>query len=505
MTLPAASVARNTALNLLGGALPLAVGAIALPVIVRGLGIDRLGLLGLGWVVLGYFAVLDLGVGRAATRFAAEALSRGARNELPAIIWSAVGVQIVVGLLGAFGLASGAHFLVELLKVPADLTAEALTTFRVLALALPIVMVAASFRGALEASRRFDVANAISATGGVLNYLVPAIGAALGWGLPPILWWLVAARALTLAAYVGSTMRLIPELARPGIPHAGTLRRLAGYGLWTTVTMVVSPILDQLDRFVLGALAGLSSVGAYTAPQEVVLRVRILPTAIGASLFPEFSGTDAAGRDRAPRFYAAAIRVLVVILAPMAIAVIFVAPNLLSAWLGPAMTPESAVALQWLAVGAVLNAVAYVPSSFLYGTNRPDLPAKFHLLELPAFLILASLLMPRWGAAGAGAAWAIRAGVDSVLLLAAASRLGAARGTRLVTPAAVGWVILTAGLAGAGFGANMSALGVSARVAAGGLATGIVFLTAWYGLLSADDRGRLANAVTTLPGLRGLR
>src|SRR3989442_1318110 len=81
-------LARNTALNLAGQAIPLLVGLAAMPSIARGLGTDRLGLLGMGWAVLGYFGVLDFGVGRAATRFAAHALGRGARSELPAVMRS---------------------------------------------------------------------------------------------------------------------------------------------------------------------------------------------------------------------------------------------------------------------------------------------------------------------------------------------------------------------------------------------------------------------------------
>src|SRR5262245_27832918 len=105
------SVTRNTILNLAGQALPLVVGFVALPTIVDGLGTDRFGLLGLGWVVLGYFSFLDLGMARASARFAAEAIGRGARHEVADIVSSAIVVQLVVGLAGAVVLGVGAPFL----------------------------------------------------------------------------------------------------------------------------------------------------------------------------------------------------------------------------------------------------------------------------------------------------------------------------------------------------------------------------------------------------------
>ena len=56
-------IVRNTALNFLGLALPLAVGFVTIPFTVRALGNDRFGILALVWVVLGYFGLFDLGLG----------------------------------------------------------------------------------------------------------------------------------------------------------------------------------------------------------------------------------------------------------------------------------------------------------------------------------------------------------------------------------------------------------------------------------------------------------
>jgi len=64
-------LARNTLLNLLGQAVPLLVGVLTIPFIVHGLGTERFGLLSLAWVILGYFTIFDLGLGRATTKPAA--------------------------------------------------------------------------------------------------------------------------------------------------------------------------------------------------------------------------------------------------------------------------------------------------------------------------------------------------------------------------------------------------------------------------------------------------
>ena len=76
----------------------------------------------------------------------------------------------------------------------------------------------------------------------------------------------------------------------------------------------------------------------------------------------------------------------------------------------------SSAVLQWLAVGVFVNAVARLPFSVLQASGRPDVTAKLHLIELPAYLFALWALVRAFGIEGAAAAWTLRAGVDAVVL-----------------------------------------------------------------------------------------
>jgi hypothetical protein len=56
---------RNTLLNLAGQGGPLLIAAAAIPFIIRGLGMERFGILSIIWLAPEYFAFIDLGLGRA--------------------------------------------------------------------------------------------------------------------------------------------------------------------------------------------------------------------------------------------------------------------------------------------------------------------------------------------------------------------------------------------------------------------------------------------------------
>ena len=61
--------------------------------------------------------------------------------------------------------------------------------------------------------------------------------------------------------------------------------------------------------------------------------------------------------------------------------------------------------------------------ALIQAVGRPDLSAKFHLLEIPFHVLLVVVLVGKMGIVGAALAWSIRAAVDAVLQFWAVARL----------------------------------------------------------------------------------
>jgi O-antigen/teichoic acid export membrane protein len=111
---------------------------------------------------------------------------------------------------------------------------------------------------------------------------------------------------------------------------------------------------------------------------------------------------------------------LAAFMTPVVVVGIFAAEPLLRLWLGGSMGPQTAGVAQILLVGVWVNSLAFVPSTFLQARRRPDLPAKFHLAELPPYVAGLFIALSLWGIEGAALVWALRAAVDAALLAAAA-------------------------------------------------------------------------------------
>ncbi len=178
-----------------------------MPYIVHGLGPDRFGVLGIAWVVFGYFGLFDFGLGRATTKFVAEWLSKSDSSadarQIPILVWTSIGFQIALGLVGLVVMAACTPDLVgRALKVPPGLLHEAQITFYILAASLPLVLVQNSLRAVLEGCQRFDLVNLLRVPSSALVFLIPAATLPFGLRLPGIVLALAISRLAFIAAHV---------------------------------------------------------------------------------------------------------------------------------------------------------------------------------------------------------------------------------------------------------------------------------------------------------------
>jgi O-antigen/teichoic acid export membrane protein len=180
---------------------------------------------------------------------------------------------------------------------------------------------------------------------------------------------------------------------------------------------------------------------------------------------------------------------------PLALVFVF-APEILGIWLGPQYAAQSATALRWLAVGVFANALANPLFVALYAKDRPDMPAKFHLLELAVHIPLTIYLIRLFGIAGAAAAWTSRAILDLALLLWGSARLSRSPVFTIVggraAQTAAGIVVFLATLF---VGRALTTISTIAGVATAVVASSAFAVYSWKWILGDFDRAAIAGTL----------
>ena len=494
-------IGRNAVLNLIGLGLPLVVAAIVVPQLIRTLGTERFGIMALGWTVAGYFTVIDLGLGPAVTKFVSGALGRGDQEEIPAVTWTSVIIQIVLGMVGASALAVAAPLLVHrVLNVPADLVAEAQSAFTVIALSVPIMLISGSFRGVLEAAQHFGIVNAVRGPVSAANYLLPLLGASLGWDLSGIFALIVTSRFVALFLFFTASLRLFPSMAVPQFRWS-VVPRLLRFGGWVTVSNTVAPVLVYLDRFLLGALVTLSTVSYYVAPYEMVTRLLIVSSGLSSALFPAMSTLHEQGQScRLEYLLFRSTKYLLLVLAPLVLTGVVFARDIMAVWLGSEFVEDTVIVFQVLMVGMLLNSLATQPFTLVQATGHPELGAKIHLLEVPIHIILTFGLVRLWGISGAAIAWTIRVTLDTLLLFVVAFRISRVSIQSLLSskvPHTIAMFVITGALA---LLLNMKIESFWLRALVLTMVFAALTLGTWHHLTDSADRRQISKILHTIEG-----
>ncbi len=155
--------------------------------------------------------MFDLGLGRATTKTVAELLGRGELQRLPALAGTCLLSHAVVGLLGGLAMAGLTPVIAtRILKISPALVPEAKTSLLILSAAVPVVVSSAALRGILEAGQRFALVNWVKAPSNSLVFLIPAIAAQFGIGLPGIVLLIGLGRLGAALAYLEA---LLPRIS----------------------------------------------------------------------------------------------------------------------------------------------------------------------------------------------------------------------------------------------------------------------------------------------------
>ena len=395
-------------------------GLALIPFTLHGLGSEAFGVLTLIWGLIGYFSVFDLGVGRALTVHLSQLAARGDVADAGALVRSGMVLTMAAGLLGVALIWLLAPSLANhWLKITPALQDDARQAFLFAAVGVLPTTLASGLRGALEGLDRFAASNLSRMVLGVWMFALPAWSVHFhGHSLETIAMYLVFGRCLVL---LGMAAQLRGLLFAGGRCFARRhFQALWNYGLWVTVTGIVGPLMVYGDRFFVGAAVGANQLPLYAIPQDILLRLLLIPMALTGALLPRLAAMGSS--DAAVAYYQTYRRVGITMLAICLLAAALAYPAF-ALWISAEFAAQALPVVLVLCVGVWVNSLASVPYTLLHARGNPRLTALFHLAELLLYLLALWLLSSRYGLLGAALAWVARVTLDWLLLHLAVRRL----------------------------------------------------------------------------------
>ncbi len=389
-------------INVIGALSGIVIALFTVPIYVSHIGEARYGILSLVWILLGYMGFLDFGITRATANALAK-LHNAPLKERANTFMTSLLINLGLGSIGGLIIyLAGSHILLALHGLSGPLRTEVQDIMPWVAPMLPLSLLGGVSIGALESRERFLLANIFQIVSNSLGQLVPLsvaiyVGPSLSGIIPVTFASRLVMTAITMAVVIGSE-----RLLRFDRINIRQIKSLLGYGIWVTLTNIISPFMTSLDQFVIGKMIGADFVARYSVPMTAASRLQIFNGALARSVFPRFSRMKHA--EASPLAIKGMVTLAYLSALLFAPALVILHP-FFDYWMGKVFASYAVPVAMTLFIGSWMNGLANIPYTLLQGQGKPDSIAKLHVSEVLPYCAALWLSVHFFGLTGAAYAW----------------------------------------------------------------------------------------------------
>ncbi len=401
---PIINVTNNSLWNmggLIGGSL---INFVSTPILIYLLGKEQYGLMALLISVLTPLGLLDFGIGEATVKYIAENIGREDYVQTGKYLRSTLLFNLSVGCLGGMVIILLARFLItSVFNVPSGSQDLARYCLYWIGINWCVMQIRQTFTGVVMAMQHYGILN----IGNIITNLITIVAGLgvlfFGGNLLDLVRIQAIVAALMALGWLIVAKRLLPNISFFPRLDLLSFQKTLGFGLWQMLNRMGGILGHQSERWLLGVLLPVSTVGFYNVGVQVVGVIYLAAYKTGEVLFPAVSQMQGQLRDEeAARLVVQANWVITALAISCFVPMIVFAYDLLFVWIGLDFAVNTGGLLRILAFGAGASCLFAIPSFYLLGIGKSKWLALMSFIQGIITLVVAALLIPRVGLAGAG-------------------------------------------------------------------------------------------------------
>ncbi|OPX90597.1 MAG: putative membrane protein EpsK [Pelotomaculum sp. PtaB.Bin104] len=384
------------------------VGFFLTPFIISHLGQNGYGIWTLVGSFIGYYGLLNLGVGSAITRYIARYSAQNDIKNLNDVANTALAMFCVTGLLAVII----SFFVAEPLALFFKVTPEHFIEFKrivwVLGISTGLSFPSGVFGAMITARERYVALNIVNILVTLLRTGLTIMILLAGHGLAGIAYPTLAATVVSILAFMLLTKRIVPEFQiRFDRADIAVLKMLLVYGSFTTIISIADILRLKLNSIVIGRMVGMAEVGVYgVAALLVNYMLSIVSSGMGV-LTPRFAALDSAeNRKELQDTFLNSLSISSFIACGIGLMVLLFGDTFIFLWVGKDF--EAAVTVLSILSVSYMFALSQSPGiGLMYALNKHRYYAAATMIEAIANVMLSILLAPRYGIVGVAMGTAI--------------------------------------------------------------------------------------------------
>jgi O-antigen/teichoic acid export membrane protein len=393
----------------------LSASVIAVPVILDHIGTAGYGVWVLGLTVILYLSVADAGFGPAIQRWTALGHGEGDHTAPTRLLWTSVAIYLALAIPGAALFAALSPTLAALFVDPGPMRSDATEMFRLIAVALLLVLLTNAVGNVLTGLERFVAISTSAVIGAIVQLTAILLLLAGGHGLQGLAVALIIQQAVVLAVRLFA-LRDVLAATRPRIRRA-EVRRVVRFAGSLQLNALAGLINSQSDKIVVGLVASATIVGELGIASQLVDAGRLLVLAALTPIVSALAVTVGTGDvERLRRQFAWMHRTWLYVIGGGTLIALGALYPIVDGWIGGHR--EAIVLGLVLTLGNGISLCTGTAIAYLRAAGRPELEGRLGPVIVGLNLLFTIPLAFAFGARGvvcgtlgayvAGSAWFMR-------------------------------------------------------------------------------------------------
>jgi O-antigen/teichoic acid export membrane protein len=351
--------------------------------------------------LIGYYGLVDLGLGQGVVKFVSENVARGDRKQAARYINAALLVQFIIGLLVTGLFSFFAEGLVKLLRIPTVWITVAVLGIRLCSFGFLFSLLSSTLAAALQGLQRFDITSTIEACMNILLNVVIVCLLLFGYGLREIIFTTTVTSIVIFTVYIFVLRKKYPDWRFSFRVTKKELKELFHFSLFLFVSKASNLFSNYIVRYIVAAFAGPLAVTIFVIPAKLLNAVGGVLSSGANAVFPYASEVHTVEPENIKKVFRSGSRIFAAISIPILISIVLYSRQVLTLWMGQSFADQSWLVLSILAFSVVIASQTTVPNLVITGMGHSKTLGFFGLLALISYSIFLPVFTNAYGVVGA--------------------------------------------------------------------------------------------------------
>ncbi len=377
---------------------PIAVGFVATPILVRGLGAESYGIYALVFGFLSYS--FTFGTGKAVAKFIPEYRASGQNEKLSEVISATLWFSLAIALIGAVAIALLASYLVSnVLLIPAESRDAATTAFYLASATGLVTMVGQTFQFVLQGLQRFGSYVLLTNLNGLMLGTGNVILVLSGYGVVALVGWSLIVAITTCVLFYLTTRRLLPEFTITFRFDRSVRNAVFRYSGNIILFQIFGNLLYVFERVWVTRKFGPQGLAFYSVPMLLAIYIHGVIASFAQGLFPQINEL-LEQRDKLVSLYQKATKLVIAVVTFICVAYFTSGKLFLALWVSTEFAASSYDLLIVHSFTFALIAIAIfslqIAEAFRFSLLMAVITCVWMILSIPLMIAAADV----WGSIG---------------------------------------------------------------------------------------------------------